>query len=87
MVINPSPYSLFPFEDHYLEHLNGMTEVEVEEAPDVEHGRKVSRMLVNKFGFSIDVGLDYMTPKQCFKPGTVVKLPALKGFTMASNRS
>ena len=32
MVIDPSPYSLFPFEDHYLNHLNATIEEAGEEA-------------------------------------------------------
>ena len=47
---------------------------EAEEAPDVKHGWRVAQSLVKKFAFTMDVGLKYITPEQCFQPGPIVKL-------------
>jgi len=87
MVLNPSPYSLFPFEDHYLDLLNTKKakKDKLEAAQDVEHGRKVALSLATQLEFSRDVGLEWITPEQCFGPGPAVDwMPAVEGMQMAN---
>jgi len=87
MVLNPSPYSQFHFEDHYLDILNAKRGQgkKLGAAKDVEHGQKVALSLAKKLNFLRDISLEWLTPEECYEPGPVIDwMPAVKGMTMVS---